>query len=74
MELNSQLVWYTYNGQYILYHTTRPKLFGTKMIMFHEMTQRIASKSAIFLAYGNNEGSYNILRPNSPAPNGRTVR
>ena len=62
MELNSQLVWYTYNGQCILYHTTRPKLFGTKMIMFHEMTQRIASKSAIFLAYGNNEGSYNILK------------
>ena len=62
MELNSQLVWYTYYGQCILYHTTRPTLFGTKMIMFHEMTQWIASKSAILLAYGNNEGSYNILK------------
>ena len=37
MELNSQLVWYTYMANAL--HTTRPKLFGTNMIMFDEMTQ-----------------------------------
>ena len=46
MELNSLLVWYTYMAN--AFYTTRPKL----------QTQWIASKPAIFLAYGNNEGSY----------------